>query len=51
MTILCGVIVGLRFQVLETDASIYYVHSEIIVEVYFDEIAYPLESFSPDLMG
>ena len=36
MTILCGVIVGLRFQVLETDASI-YVHSEIIVEVYVDD--------------
>ena len=35
--LLCGVIVGLGFQVLETDTCI-YVHSEIIVEVYVDDI-------------
>src|SRR5436309_63268 len=35
--LLCGVIIGLGFQVLETDTCI-YVHSEIIVEVYVDDI-------------
>ena len=35
--LLCGVIVGLGFQVLETDTSI-YVRGEIIIEVYVDDI-------------
>src|SRR5438552_12904926 len=35
--LLCRVIVGLGFQVLETDTSI-YVHGEIIIEVYVDDI-------------
>src|SRR5947199_10689875 len=35
--LLCGVIVGLGFQVLETDTCI-YVRGEIIVEVYVDDI-------------
>src|SRR5437762_12544836 len=35
--LLCGVIVGLGFQVLETGTSI-YVRGEIIIEVYVDDI-------------
>ena len=35
--LLCGVIVALGFQVLETDTSI-YLHSKIIIEVYVDDI-------------
>jgi hypothetical protein len=35
--LLCGVIVGLGFEVLETDTSI-YIHGEIIIEVYVDDI-------------
>src|SRR5436309_13431204 len=35
--LLCGVIVGLGFQVLETDTCI-YVCGEIIIEVYIDDI-------------
>src|SRR5437762_10206387 len=35
--LLCGVIVGLGFVVLETDTSI-YMRGEIIIEVYIDDI-------------
>jgi hypothetical protein len=35
--LLCGVIVGLGFVVLETDTSI-YVRGEVIIEVYVDDI-------------